>query len=154
MLEMKGTQCAWHIHMYICTYTCICAGPPAKPAKPVVSKVTGTSVKLKWSAPEEDGGSSITTYQVGGCIHTTFRLVTYIHIYTCRLNFMCRAGQHRVLSIPLLITCGGWLLPQVSISLYCICIYICMYAWHTLSSFPWSPAFVIQSCMKHTSWEL
>lgn len=40
------------------------SGPPAKPVKPTVSKVTGTSVKLKWSAPEEDGGSPITTYQV------------------------------------------------------------------------------------------
>lgn len=40
------------------------AGPPAKVGKPAVSKVTGTSVKLKWSPPEEDGGSPITTYQV------------------------------------------------------------------------------------------
>ncbi|CAI8009161.1 Kalirin, partial [Geodia barretti] len=39
-------------------------GPPAKVGKPGVSKVTGTSVKLKWSPPDEEGGSPITTYQV------------------------------------------------------------------------------------------
>ena len=38
-------------------------GPPAKVGKPGVSKVTGTSVKLKWSPPEEEGGSPITTYR-------------------------------------------------------------------------------------------
>ena len=42
-------------------------GPPAKVGKPGVSKVTGTSVKLKWTPPEEEGGSPITTYQVCAC---------------------------------------------------------------------------------------
>ena len=39
-------------------------GPPSEPQKPVVSKVTSTSVKLKWAAPDMDGGVAILSYQV------------------------------------------------------------------------------------------
>ena len=76
-------MCIYIYIQYICMYIHVCAGPPAKPAKPAVAKVTGTSVKLKWSAPEEDGGSAITTYQVSGCIHHTHArgLVTYTNVY-------------------------------------------------------------------------
>lgn len=39
-------------------------GPPSEPQKPTVSKVTSTSVKLKWSLPDMDGGVAILSYQV------------------------------------------------------------------------------------------
>lgn len=39
-------------------------GPPSQPAKPCVSKVTTSSVKLKWPVPEYDGSSPILSYQV------------------------------------------------------------------------------------------
>ena len=51
----------------VVTIASMTPGPPAKVGKPGVSKVTGTSVKLKWSPPEEEGGSPITTYQVCAC---------------------------------------------------------------------------------------
>lgn len=39
-------------------------GPPDAPTRPTVSKVSTTSVRLKWFPPEFDGNSEITTYQV------------------------------------------------------------------------------------------
>ncbi len=39
-------------------------GPPSQPAKPGVSKVTASSVKLKWPIPEHDGSSPILSYQI------------------------------------------------------------------------------------------
>ena len=57
------------------------AGAPAKVGKPAVSKVTGTSVKLKWSPPEEDGGSPITTYQVLTYYCAQCSVISYPSIY-------------------------------------------------------------------------
>ena len=39
-------------------------GPPSEPPKPVVSKITSTSVKLKWAVPDMDGGVPILSYQI------------------------------------------------------------------------------------------
>ena len=64
----------WCMCWYVCVYN---VGPPSKPTKPAVSKVTGTSVKLKWSTPEEDGSSAITTYQVTTYQVTTYQVTTY-----------------------------------------------------------------------------
>ena len=46
-------------------YSTVCiSGPPLPPSKPVASRVTPTSVKLKWNPPEHDGHSMITSYVV------------------------------------------------------------------------------------------
>ena len=39
-------------------------GPPTQPQKPTVSKVTSNSLKLRWSPPENDGGSPVLSYQI------------------------------------------------------------------------------------------
>ena len=39
-------------------------GPPSEPQKPTVSKVSSTSVKLKWAVPDMDGGVPILSYQI------------------------------------------------------------------------------------------
>ena len=39
-------------------------GPPSEPQKPMVSKTTSTSVKLKWNVPDCDGSEPILSYQV------------------------------------------------------------------------------------------
>ena len=39
-------------------------GPPSEPSKPVVSKLTSTSVKLKWNVPDCDGSEPVLSYQV------------------------------------------------------------------------------------------
>ena len=39
-------------------------GPPTQPQKPIVSKVTSNSLKLRWSPPENDGGSPVLSYQI------------------------------------------------------------------------------------------
>ncbi len=47
---------------YIRTYVYL--GPPSEPQKPLVSKVTSTSVKLKWGVPDMDGSVPILSYQI------------------------------------------------------------------------------------------
>ena len=49
-----------------CTFTSsnFYSGPPTQPMKPSVSKVTSSSVKLKWPVPDFDGNSPIMSYQV------------------------------------------------------------------------------------------
>ena len=43
---------------------CCCSGPPSEPQKPVVSKVTSTSVNLKWAVLDMDGSVPILSYQI------------------------------------------------------------------------------------------
>ena len=40
------------------------AGPPLPPSKPISSRVTVISVKLKWNPPEHNGHSQVTSYIV------------------------------------------------------------------------------------------
>lgn len=55
----------------------VCAGPPSQLQKPTASKITSSSVKLKWVAPDNDGKALIHSYQVryttyvGGLLLTT-----------------------------------------------------------------------------------
>jgi len=46
-------------------------GPPGAPGTPVPGKVTSTSIEIKWTEPENDGGSAVSGYvieykEVGG----------------------------------------------------------------------------------------
>jgi len=39
-----------------------CGSPPSEPDSPVIVRVEGTSVTLKWTQPEDTGGRAITGY--------------------------------------------------------------------------------------------
>ena len=54
---IQSSQGLSHIFLYV-------IGPPLPPSKPVASRVTPTSVKLKWNPPEHDGHSIVTSYFV------------------------------------------------------------------------------------------
>ena len=54
------TYCVEVFYLMVCFFT----GPPSEPQKPVVSKVSSTSVKLKWGVPDMDGGVPILSYQI------------------------------------------------------------------------------------------
>ena len=57
-----------HVHVHI-LLSCDChvisaPGPPSRPQKPSVSKITSTSARLKWPIPEYDGSSPIISFQI------------------------------------------------------------------------------------------
>lgn len=52
------------------SYPVVCRNPvlpPDEPGIPTVTDSTSTSVSLKWSSPEDDGGAEIEGYEVEMC---------------------------------------------------------------------------------------